>query len=211
MCGAIFCIIDGVGHGRVCFFYQLGFQDRDMFFPIIKALEEVPEIIDIQRRLQQLFQIEAVVNIVVIEQDDVLKAQGTDGLADIAGKAAVVEPVDGFEDLCRGQAIDGFHDRGGIELPHILPDGPDCFSLAFDDLAMLPDARVFVAAEKGLTIDGQVDIEHSVVPCKPGGNVLTVAADVVIPGLEPNDYDIPVPYGGGAEARSGVCIRGKLS
>jgi hypothetical protein len=161
-----------------------------MFLPVIVALQEIPAVVEIEGRAQQFFQVEPVVDIVVVKKDDVFEAQGLNSLPDIAGKTPVVEIVDGIKGPVGGESVNGFNEGCGIEFPHIGIDGPDLFAIAFDDVDVLLDTRCLFPGEEGLPVDGDIDIEYPVVFGEISSDVLTVAADLIIPGLEANDNDI---------------------
>ena len=165
-----------------------------MFFPVIITLEEVSAIIDIEFGPEEFFQIKPVVNVVVIEQDYVFEVQKADGFLNVAGKTAVVKIINKIKGFVGGQAIDGFNEGSRIELPHIVADGPQLFSVSFYDLAMLADARGFCPGKKGLPVYGQVHIQYLVVPGEVCCDGFTVAADLVIPGLQTNNDNISPGY-----------------
>jgi hypothetical protein len=165
-----------------------------MFFPVIITLEEVPAIIDVEFGPEELFQIKSVVNIVVIEQDDVPEVQAPDSFFDIAGKTAVVKIIYKIKGFIGRQAVDGLNKSGRIELPHIVADGPKLFSITFYDLAMLTDARGLCPGKKGLPVHRQVYIQDPVVPGEMCCDGFTVAADLVIPGLQTDNNDVSPGY-----------------
>ena len=93
-----------------------------MFFPVGEALEEVPEIINIQGGGKQFLQIKPIVNVIVIKEDDIPKSERRHGLTDVSGEAAVIEIVDQAEEGGTGQPIDGFYEGAGIIFPDIRGD-----------------------------------------------------------------------------------------
>src|ERR1700733_7984119 len=161
-----------------------------MFPPIGGSQEVIAAIINIQFGVKELFQVIGPEDIVVVEEDVIIEPGCLCGGGYFQGETPAVDAVEESEQPVRWEPVDGLHDPARVIIPEVVLYPDESIFFAADDPQVACNGRIVLIAHDRFAIEGHVDIQHPVCFGQLQGDVLAIAAELEVPGLNANDYDI---------------------